>query len=339
MKLSAFVLLLAAVMVFCLVCGCGKGTDSEVVIYTPVDREFSEPILKDFEKETGIRVKALYDIEAAKGAGLTNRLLAEKDNPQCDVWWNSEFARTVALKEAGVLQPYKSPSAADIPDKLKDSEDCWAGYAVRARVLIYNTERVKAEDAPKSVLDLTLPKWKNKVGLANPAFGTTSSHCAAMFLQLGDRKANEYFQALKANHVVICPGNGALRDRVVAGDLLVGIVDTDDANVAIERGQPLEMVFPDQHGVGAFVIPNTVAMIKDCPHPEAAKKLVDYLLSKEVEARLAACESAQIPVRNGVKPPKRIAPLGEFKACVTDFAAVSAKMADTNRVLTEALVR
>jgi len=144
---------------------------------------------------------------------------------------------------------------------------------------------------------------------------------------------------LNSNGVVICPGNAHVRDRVVAGDLAVGVVDTDDANVAIERGQPLGMVMPDQKGIGAFLIPNTVALVKNCPHPEAAKQLVDYLLSREVEARLAAGDSAQIPVRSGVQPPKRIPALGRFKASRVDYVAVSHKMPQSNRLLTEVLVR
>ena len=319
--------------------GCGSQKAQEVVIYTPVDREFSEPILRDFESQSGIRVKALYDIEAAKAAGLTNRLLAEKGTPRCDVWWNSEFARTILLKDAGVLERYESPSAQDIPARWKDPDGYWTGYAVRGRVLIYNSSLVKPQDAPKSVLDLADARWKGKAGLPNPAFGTTSSHCAALFLEMGDAKAGQFFSTLKKNGLVICPGNATVRDRVVSGDLLVGIVDTDDANLAIERGQPLEMVLPDQDGLGVFVIPNTVSLVKNCPHPEAGKNLMDYLLSREIEARLASSGSAQIPVRSGVPPPRRIRALGEFKASDVDYAAVAHKMPETNRILSEMLVR
>ena len=65
-----------------------QGGDREVVIYTSVDQVFSEPILNGFEKAKGIKVKAVYDVEASKTAGLVNRLIAEKDRPKCDVFWN-----------------------------------------------------------------------------------------------------------------------------------------------------------------------------------------------------------------------------------------------------------
>lgn len=82
-----------------------------VVIYTSADQVFSEPILKHYETISGVTVKAVYDVEAAKTVGLVNRLIAEKNNPQADVFWNSEIARTIALKERGLLVPYISPSA------------------------------------------------------------------------------------------------------------------------------------------------------------------------------------------------------------------------------------
>ena len=86
-----------------------------VVIYTSLDKVFSQPVLTQFERETGVSVKAVYDSEATKTTGLVNRLIAEKDQPQADVFWNSETGRTIVLKRKGVLAPYKSPSAADSP--------------------------------------------------------------------------------------------------------------------------------------------------------------------------------------------------------------------------------
>lgn len=92
---------------------CDQTSESQnkqqtVVIYTSVDQIFSESILQQFEQQSGIQVKALYDVEASKTVGLVNRLLAEKDNPQADVFWNSEVSRTIQLKQSGILQPYQS---------------------------------------------------------------------------------------------------------------------------------------------------------------------------------------------------------------------------------------
>ena len=81
-----------------------------------MDQVFSEPILKLYEKRTGIRVLPVYDVEAAKTTGLVNRLITEKDHPQADVFWNGEFVQTLLLQTDGLLAPYQSPNSADIPD-------------------------------------------------------------------------------------------------------------------------------------------------------------------------------------------------------------------------------
>ena len=104
----------------------------EVVLYTALDQIFSEPIVKDFEQQTGIKVKVVYDTEAAKTTGLVNRLIAEKDNPNADVFWNNEIARSIVLKDKGILASYFSHSANDIPEQFKDKEGYWTGFAARA---------------------------------------------------------------------------------------------------------------------------------------------------------------------------------------------------------------
>ena len=217
-------------------CGSKDNAPTEVVVYTSLDKVFSEPVLRAFEQETGIKVLAVYDSEATKTTGLVNRLIAEKTNPRADVFWNSETGRTIVLKQKGVLSPYKSPSAADIPDTFKDADGYWTGFAARCRVLIYNTDKLKASDLPRSIFELTKPKWKGKVSLAYPLFGTTATHSAALYAELGEEKAKQYFQALKANDVVITDGNASSRDRVADGTVAIGFTDTDDAFVAIKQG-------------------------------------------------------------------------------------------------------
>ena len=315
--------LISLLFVLLLALGCAKEGQKEVVVYTSVDQVFSEPILKDFEKKTGIKVKAVYDVEATKTVGLVNRLMAEKENPKCDVFWNNEIVRTIVLKKKGVLTPYNSPSAEDIPSQFKDKDYYWTGFAARARVLIYNTKMLKETDLPKSIFELTEPKWKGKVALAYPLFGTTATHIAALYAILGREKAEEYLKALNANKVVIVDGNSVARDMVVKGKLPLAFTDTDDANVAIQSGKPVKMIYPDSNGIGTLLIPNTVALIKGCPHPDEGKKLIDYLLSKEVESKLAFCESANMPIRDEVKKPLHVPEFSSIKAMEIDYYKVA----------------
>ncbi|MFH0341552.1 MAG: hypothetical protein ACHBNF_05345 [Chromatiales bacterium] len=107
-----------------------------VTVYVSEDQVFSEPILKDFERETGIEVKAVYDTEETKSTGVMNRLIAEKNNPQADVYWANEPIRAEVLKRRGIAERYLSPNAKEISAAFKDPEGYWTGFSARARVLI-----------------------------------------------------------------------------------------------------------------------------------------------------------------------------------------------------------
>jgi iron(III) transport system substrate-binding protein len=107
-----------------------------VVVYVSEDQVFAAPILDNFQKETGIRVKAVYDTEESKSTGVMNRLIAEKNNPQADVYWANEVARAEVLKQKGIATSYVSPNASEIPAIFKDPEGYWTGFSARARVFL-----------------------------------------------------------------------------------------------------------------------------------------------------------------------------------------------------------
>ena len=115
---------------------CRSASSKALVVYVSEDQIFSEPILKDFERETAITVKSVFDTEESKSTGVMNRLIAEKDNPQADVYWANEPVRADALKQRGVSTAYVSPSAEGIPDQFKDPDHYWTGFSARARLLL-----------------------------------------------------------------------------------------------------------------------------------------------------------------------------------------------------------
>lgn len=312
--------------------GEGKAA-REVVIYVSQDRVFAEPVLQAFEQQTGIAVKAVYDTEETKTTGLANRLLAEKNRPQADVFWSNEPVRTIVLKRRGVLAPYRSPQAATIRQVFKDPEGYWTGFAARSRVIVYNTKLVAPSEAPRSMFDLTDPRWKGQVALADPRFGSTSFHAAALFAVLGDQRAEQYFRDLKANGVRIVGGNSVVRQLVSRGEVKVGWTDTDDVNVARKVGEPVEMVYPDQEGFGTPVMPNLVSLIRGGPHPENGKRLMDYLLSPEVERRLAESDAGQMPLHPGVPVPPNVRPVKSLKPMTLDYASAAARVEEVVRRL------
>jgi len=309
----------------CAVCAAGvawaASGGGKVVVYTSVDEVDAKQVLAAFEKEAGIEVLPLFDTEAAKTTGLALRLLSEKSRPRADVFWNNELSRTLMLADKGVLAPYQSSSAADIPAQWKDAGGMWAAYSLRARVIVCNADKVKESEAPKTLWDLCLPRWKNKAGIANPLFGTTACQAAALARVWGEAKALEFFRKLQGNGIRVYDGNSTVRDAVAAGEIEVGLTDTDDALIGVKRGMKIAMVLPDQEkgGIGTLVIPNSVALVAGAPHPKEAKAFIDFLLSRAVEKRFADPADGQIPVRGENIP----SDLASIKAMKVDWAAVS----------------
>jgi iron(III) transport system substrate-binding protein len=294
----------------------------EVVVYTALDRQFSEPILSEFTAKTGIEARAVYDTESTKTVGLANRIRAEANRPRCDVFWNNEILNTLRLKAEGLLQPCQPSQASNYPAHYRDPEGHWYGFAARARVIIVNTELVKPKELPTSVSDLAKPKWRGRAGIAKPLFGTTASHVACLFALLGEDEAKALLTSLKENDIQVVAGNKTCAEMVGAGRLAAGLTDTDDALIELEAGKPVKIVFPDssEDGVGTLLLPNTLAVVKGAPHPQAAVRLIDYLLSPEVEAKLAAGPSAQIPLNRQTKATSRVVRLDEIKQMEVDFA-------------------
>ena len=342
MSIRHFLVVPVAVAVGLLTSACGRSeptaSDSPTVTaYVSTDRVFSEPVLEEYQRRSGVTVNAVYDTEETKSTGLANRLLAEINRPQADVFWSNEPVRTLVLKSRGVLAPYGSPSAEGIPTVLRDPEGFWTGFSARMRVIAYNTKLVGAAEAPQSVLDLADPKWKGQVAIADPRFGSTSFHVAALYAVLGDEKADDFFRRLKANDVRIVDGNSVVRDMVVRGEVKVGLTDTDDVNVALEAGQPIAMVLPDRAGMGVPVMPNMVSLIAKAPHADQGRALIDYLLSADVERMLAESEAVQIPLHAGVPGPKNMPPISSFKPMTLDYSKAASRVEDVTTRLASIL--
>ena len=329
-------LLLIILSVFLFSCDSDK---EEVIIYCSLDQIYSEPILNEFEDLTGINVKAVYDTELTKTVGLVNRIIAESKNPQCDVFWNNEISRTILLKEKGLLEKYISAEALDIPEQYKN--EFWAGFAARARIIIYNKEKFEDEELPSSVFDLIDPVWKGKAAIAYPMFGTTATHAAALFVALGDSLAVDFFQKIKENDIAILDGNATVRDQVVSGEFWWGLTDTDDANGAIEDGKPVGIIYPDQAEgeLGTMLIPNTIALIKSSPNQDNAKKLIDFILRPETEKLLSEIRSAQIPLRKDVPKSKKAMNVDSTKIMEVDYEKVSDVIQISSETLQEIFVK
>src|SRR5881394_3304242 len=134
--------LLCALLAMVLI-GCdGRSTPpaaKEVVLYSSIDEPYLRPLAQRFEKETGITVRVVTDTEATKSAALVQRLLAEKDRPQADVYWGNEIFHTINLAEQGCFAPYRPAAAQDVPAKWRGADDLYTDIGLRARMIAFST--------------------------------------------------------------------------------------------------------------------------------------------------------------------------------------------------------
>ena len=306
--------------------GCGAdrgGSRPRVVVYSSLDREFSEPLLKAYARQARVELLPKFDVESTKTVGLTNLIMTEADQPRCDLFWNNEILNTLRLKEKGLLAPFHPSHADELPPTFRAKDGTWYGFAARARILLVNTKLVGEAERPKGINDLLDPHWKGKIGIAKPLFGTTATQAACLFVAWGDEKAKAFFRDLKANGVQVLSGNKQVATAVGSGQLTFGLTDTDDAMGEVEAGSPVVIIYPDRKSdeLGTLFIPNTLALIKGSPHPEAAGALADYLLSPNIETSLANGPSAQIPLLTTTTAAARVETPRTVHAMEADFDA------------------
>jgi len=290
--------------------GCHSKSESEsdsteangtpkVTVYTSVDEDFAKKVLDTFQSDSGVQTEVVFDNEAGKTTGLVKRIRAEAQSggKTADVFWSSELFGTMELAKDGLLEPYDSPLAADIPARFRDPQRRWTAVAARGRVLAFDPTKVDLTKLPTKWEQLAQPEYAKDTTFANPLFGTTRGHVAAMFALWGKDKARKYLTDLRDGGMLLSDGNSAAVRAVVGGRAKYAATDTDDVWVAQQAKESVGFRFLDMGDGGALMIPCSVAMIKGTKHGYAARKLVDFLVSARVESMLAKSRSHNAPVR------------------------------------------
>ncbi|MDB6040318.1 MAG: extracellular solute-binding protein family 1 [Verrucomicrobiales bacterium] len=282
--ITATLSLLAATFL-CLI-GCTADSKS-IVVYTSQDQIYAEPIFAAFTASTGIRVLPVFDNEAVKTVGLVNRLIAEKDNPQCDLFWNNEELRTRMLAVKGLFA----------------QSNGWRSAGLRSRRIVVNQNLVPPDNRPHSFLELTNVIWKGRVALSYPLFGTTATHFMALRQKLGDQPWQDWCNALAANKPFLVDGNSMVVKMVGRGEALVGMTDSDDIYAGKADGLPIEAVAFSDDGL---MIANTIATIRNAPHAALASQLRDFLQQPRILKQLqetGALETSASPASSaGLQP-------------------------------------
>ena len=283
-----------------IVAGCRRQPPATIVVYCGVDEPYARQVFADFEQQTGIHISPVYDVESSKSVGLAGKLEAERAHPLADVWWGSEAFLSVRLADEGVLERYTPSGADEVPAAYKDPDGYWTGVGLRARVLAVGEP--PPSFAITGIRDLLDPRLKGKIALSRPSAGATGAHVAALYTIWGEQRAREFFRQLHANGAAMVGGNAVVADQVGAGSYVLGLTDSDDVTNAAADGAKITMVVPDQAGEGTLAMPTTVGLVHGAVHPAESKRLIDFLISKQVERKLIDMKFARWSVRPGGGP-------------------------------------
>lgn len=327
---AAAALLLAA--------ACGRSPD--LVVYCSLDQQFSEPLLAEFERATGLRVDAQFDVERNKTVGMVQRIRAEAAHPRADVFWNNEIAQTIRLKQLGLTAAFAPAAAAGLPAQFKDPDSHWHGFAARARVILYRTDRPVLR--PLTLDQMLEPAIARGGALAKPLTGTTLTNFAVLADLRGQAAVLDWLGRAAASGLHWGSGNADVMRGVQRGDFDWCFTDTDDAAAAVQGGYPVAIAMLDQGppGAGSLLIPNTVCILAGAPHRAAAERFVEWVLRPETEALLAAAESRQIPLHPGVStPPDMLLPGRDFEALAVNWERVAAALEACEREFAQLLVQ
>jgi iron(III) transport system substrate-binding protein len=323
---------LAAVLGALALAGCGggdSGSDGPLTVYSGREEELVAPLFEKFTDETGIDVEVRY----ADSAELAATIAEEGGNSPADVF----FAQDPGSLGAVDAQLAELPSATldRVASRFRDADGRWVGTSGRTRVLVYNTERLPRAELPASVLELTEPKWRNRVGIA-PTNASFQAFVTAMRLSLGDEKTREWLEGMKANGARTYEKNTPIVEAVASGEIDAGLVnhyylalvkeeqpDAPIANHLFEAGDP-----------GSLVSVAGAGVLASSDQTEDAERFVEFLLSDDAQRfYVDEAEENEYPLVVGVDPPEGLVPLDEIHGPDVELTTFGAELEQTVELL------
>lgn len=265
----------------------------KLFVYTSMKESMVGEIKTAFaKKHPDIKV----DFQSAGAGKLMAKIAAERESGKilADVLWTSEVPDFYQLKKDGLLQPYTPAEIKAVLNPFTDWDGSFTAVRLGTLGIGYNTKLIK--EPPKTWQDLTKPPFKGAYGIANPALsGTAFMSVALLAKQLGW----DYFEALRKNGAKMGKGSGQVVDDTASGDLVASLAVDYITLDKVDKGATIALVYPPE----MLVVPSPIAIFKGSPNAEAAKKLVDFLLSKEGQTIIA--NEGTLPVRADVQPPAK----------------------------------
>ncbi|MBF8774596.1 extracellular solute-binding protein [Pseudomonas fulva] len=306
----------------------------EVVVYSSRIDELIKPVFDAYTAETGVKVKFITDKEAP----LMQRIKAEGEHGVADLLLTVDAGNLWQAEQMGILQPIRSDIIErNIPPQYRASSHDWTGLSLRARTIIYSTERVKPSEL-STYEALADKQWEGRLCLRTAKKVYNQSLTATLIESHGEAKAEQIVKGWVNNlSTDVFSDDNAVIQAVEAGQCDVGVVNTYYYGRLHKQNPnlPVKIFWPNQQDRGVHVNLSGIGLTKHAPHPEAATKLVEWMTGEQAQ-KLFADLNQEFPANPQVKPSDEVAAWGDFKADSIAVEVAGKRQAEAIRLMDRA---
>ena len=297
---------------------CGGDAAPKLIIYSAREETLVGPIIEQFQEASGVDVGVKY----GSNAGLAATIREEGSNSPADIFFATDPGLLGAMSDIFIQLPNSVLSK--VPAQFRSREGKWVGISGRARVIVYNTERLSEADLPNSIMDFTDPKWKGRIGWP-PANGSFQAFVTAMRVMLGEEATSRWLEGIQANKPKVYPKNTPLVKAVAQGEVEVGFVNHYYLFRFLQQeGESFRArnYHPKGQDLGATMLVNGAGILSISKNKETAQRFLNFMLS-QVGQQYFASRTFEYAVVEGVETHRLLVPLEQLELPDVDLSRLS----------------
>lgn len=295
---------------------------NKITVYSGRGESLVKPLFEQFTRDTGIEVEVRY----ADSAALAAQIVEEGSRSPADVFFSQDAGALGALSKRGLLANAPSEAVAAVDAKYRSRDNTWVGVSGRARVIVYNPQKVPEAELPKSVFELTDPKWKGRIGIA-PTNASFQAFVTGMRVQAGEARTKAWLAGLKANEPKTFTGNNPVLAAVDEGQVDLGLINHYYLFERIKNLGPDRVVAKNAYTTngdpGALINVAGVGVLKSTKAPAASARFVNYLLARPAQTFFAE-QTSEYPLAAGVPAIAGLVPLAQIQSPNIDLSSLDA---------------
>ena len=297
-----------------LVTACGDGA-AKLTIYSAREETLVGPLIKQFEDATGVDVGVKY----GSNSGLAATIREEGSKSPADIFFASDPGQLGQMSDLFIRLP--DSILAQVSAQVQSRDGKWVGISGRARVIVYNTERLTEADLPDSILDFTDPKWQGRIGWP-PSNGSFQAFVTAMRVTLGEEATRRWLEGIQANDPKVYPKNTPIVKAAAEGEIDVGFVNHYYLiRFLQEEGESFRArnYHPKGKDLGTMMLVNGAGILSTAKNVENAQRFLNFMLS-QVGQQYFASQTFEYPLVDGVKTNRLIMPLDQLELPDVDLS-------------------